>query len=257
MSTETLKRGFMRIGARLEIEEPPWLGTPRIDVRAGRFLVTFAGGEEEVGVEIVDARPRERHLLLLLREGTAKSKFLCGHDERHWFVAAIPEAARGVTGVTEAIRALQPEAVRQAVARTGPADPYSRRNGAFRRQGEWFFVPVPELHVAEWLVLHDEPIMRGGGGSPHEIEYVYRRGGQTVYVSRRYPNGLTQAAYDRLSEKAGSRDDWQVFTRDPEVFARGTVRHRDHATIVLNGWHRVVMNTEHQSQAMRHVAFID
>jgi hypothetical protein len=48
-----------------------------------------------------------------------------------------------------------------------------------------------------------------------------------------------------------------MMTRDPELFARGTVRHPDHATITLHGWHRVVMNTEHQSSAMRHVVFLD
>src|SRR5262245_6337359 len=256
MTIETLKRGFRRIGARLEIADLPWFGTPRINVRDGRFVVWFTGGKNEVGVEIVDARPRDRHLLLLVRDGAAKSKFVCGHDERHWFVAAVPEEARGVTGVADAVRALQPETVREAAPRKRRASPYSRRNNAYRRQGERFFVPVPEIRVDEMSVLRDEPISRGAGGTPHVVENVYRRGGETVYVSRSRPNGISQAAYDRLSPKE-RRDNWQVMVRDPEVFARGSVRHPDHATIVLNGWHRVVMNTEHRSHAMRHVAFLD
>jgi hypothetical protein len=257
MSIETLKRGFLRIGARLEIADPPWQGTPRIDVRDGRFVVWFTGAQGEVDVEIVDARPKDRHLLLLVRNGAAKHKFVCGHDERHWFVAAVPEQARGVTGVTDAVRALQPETVQESAARKRRASPYSRRNSAFRRQGEWFFVPVPELHVNEWLVRRDEPISRGVGGTPHVVENVYRRGGETVYVSHSRTNGISQADYDRLTSKERSRESWQVMVRDSEVFARGSVRHPDHATIVLNGWHRVVMNTEHRSQAMRHVAFLD
>ena len=32
--------------------------------------------------------------------------------------------------------------------------------------------------------------------------------------------------------------------RNPEVFVRGHVRHADHATIVLHGWHRVHLNSE-------------
>ena len=52
-----------------------------------------------------------------------KQKFLCGHDERHWFVAAVPEDARGVTGVVAAKAALQPALVRTAVGRTRPKDP--------------------------------------------------------------------------------------------------------------------------------------
>ena len=79
---------------------------PRIDIRLdGRgeyFDLRFAGGEGVVELEVIDARPRDRHLLPLARIGEDKSKFLCGHDERHWFVAAIPEAARGVTGVVAA-----------------------------------------------------------------------------------------------------------------------------------------------------------
>ena len=45
--------------------------------------------------------------------------------------------------------------------------------------------------------------------------------------------------------------------RDPEVFAKGAIRHPDHATIRLAGWHRVLMNTEHRSRAKLHVTFID
>jgi hypothetical protein len=50
---------------------------------------------------------------------------------------------------------------------------------------------------------------------------------------------------------------WVVQRRNPLVSVRGKVRHADHKTIVLCGWHQVLMNTETQSVAMRHVAFID
>jgi hypothetical protein len=36
---------------------------------------------------------------------------------------------------------------------------------------------------------------------------------------------------------------------------KGRIRHADHATIALHGWHRVLMNTEGQSKAMKNVAF--
>jgi hypothetical protein len=74
-------------------------------------------------------------LLLLVRDGREKSKFLLGHDERHWFVAAVPESARGVSGIASAMRALQPELVQVAVARERPRDPFRRKNRAYRRQG--------------------------------------------------------------------------------------------------------------------------
>lgn len=45
--------------------------------------------------------------------------------------------------------------------------------------------------------------------------------------------------------------------RDMAIFARGTVRHSDHATITLPFWHRVLMNTETQTRTMAKVAFLD
>jgi hypothetical protein len=45
--------------------------------------------------------------------------------------------------------------------------------------------------------------------------------------------------------------------READVFAKGAVRHPDHATVVLRGWHRVAMNTEQAARAMRHVGFLD
>jgi hypothetical protein len=35
------------------------------------------------------------------------------------------------------------------------------------------------------------------------------------------------------------------------------ITHPDHATIRLDGWHRVEMNTENRSRAMASVAFLD
>jgi hypothetical protein len=71
-------------------------------VRGEFFDVRFTGGGRPVELEVVDVDRNDRHLLLLVRDGEEKSKFLCGHDERHWFVAAVPEDARGVTGVAAA-----------------------------------------------------------------------------------------------------------------------------------------------------------
>ena len=39
--------------------------------------------------------------------------------------------------------------------------------------------------------------------------------------------------------------------RNAGVYVRGKVRHADHKTIVLHGWHRVLMNTEGEAKAMR------
>jgi hypothetical protein len=201
-----------------------------------------------------------RHLLLMSDQNDGKHKFLCGHDERHWFVAAVPERA-AVSSVKTAFEALKPVAVRQLETRLGvkPRKRNRRRNEAFVRQGEWFFVPMPEgTFVNERLVLRHEPIARGTG-KPHICEEVVRQGGELVYVSSQHPQGVTESQRQRLiSRRPKLRNlNWVAQRRNPTVLVRGRVRHPDHKTIILNGWHQVLMNTETQSIAMRHVAFID
>ena len=78
-----------------------------------------------------------------------------------------------------------------------------------------------------------------------------------VYISRRYPNGLSPAEYVSLSEHEKKQTVWRTMTRNPHVYVRGTVRHSDHKTIFLAGWQEVLMNTETQAVAMRNVAFLD
>jgi hypothetical protein len=209
---------------------------------------------------VLDVRPADRHLLLMVRERGEKPKFLCGHDERHWFVAALPESA-SVGTVRAAKEALKPAEVRTAQARKGLGAEAGnrRRNAAFRRQGEWFFIPAPDLKVDEALVLRDEPLTRGNGGKPHRCEFCYREGGETVYVCARHPNGVSAARFQRiLADNPKAKGwGWQPMRRNPGVYVRGRIRHADHKTIVLHGWHRVLMNTEHQARAMRNVAFLD
>jgi hypothetical protein len=203
MHTEVLERRFAEIGARVKVEEGPWLGVPQIDVRVDRrgeyFDFLFVGGEREVELQVVDADRADRHLLLLVRDGEAKSKFLCGHDERHWFVAAVPESARGVTGIASAKAALQPTLVRLEAGRLKRQDRFRRRNAPYVRQGEWFFVPTPWLQPEPAFVLRNEPLIRGFGKA-HVMELAYRTGGEVVYVNGRNPQGITEARFRRLPE---------------------------------------------------------
>ena len=268
MDTNLLDIKFSRIGARLKVADHPTRssrtsGVISLDVqsdRRGEFfeIVCQPGAEAEVAV--LDVQPADRHLLLLVREGKDKSKFLCGHDERHWFVAGLPESAP-VGTVRQAKEALKPAEVLTAQAgQSLKAKARNRRkNAAFVRQGEWFFLPAAGMAVDEKLVLRDEPLTRGNGGKPHWAEFCYRTGGETVYVCSRHPNGVTEAQYKSIvggNPKAKGWG-WRTMRRNPGVYVRGRVRHADHATITLNGWHQVVMNTEGQSKAMRNVAFLD
>ena len=112
--------------------------------------------------------------------------------------------------------------------------------------------------VDEKLVLRNEPLRRGSG-KPHLVEELYRSGGETVHVCRQHPNGVTPDVYRSILQHNpdATRWGWQAMRRNPGVYARGTVRHSDHATITLPFWHRVQMNTETQSRTMANVAFLD
>jgi hypothetical protein len=268
MDTNLLDTKFARIGARLKVADRPTRGHPQtaavsLDVkfdRHGEFFEITRPAMLRAELDILDVQPNDRHLLLLIRDRGEKSKFLCGHDERHWFVAGIPEAA-AVGTVRQAKEALKPREVRAAQAQHG-LDARSvnrRKNAAFVRQGEWFFLPAPELVVDEKLVLRWEPLRRGNGGKPHWTESCYRTGGESVFVCRQHPNGVPAATYQKiLARKPTAKTwNWRAMRRNPGVYVRGRVRHADHATITLNGWHRVLMNTEGESKAMRNVAFLD
>ena len=119
-------------------------------------------------------------------------------------------------------------------------------------------MPEPALQVDEQFVHRNEPLRRGSG-KPHLVEQLYRTGGETVHVCSRHPNGVTAKEYRGLllANPKAAQWGWRVMSRNPGVYARGTVRHRDHDTITLPFWHCVVMNTETQSRTMANVAFLD
>lgn len=249
---------FQKIGARVKLMADP-MAALRIDIRRdrqGEFFELRHGTATRV--RVLDVRPHDAHLLLMAGpENGTGSKFMCGHDERSWFVAAVPEAARANT-VQDAKDALKPAEVWDSIRqfRVPMRHRDRRKTKAFLRQGEWFFLPRPAVNVAANLVLGNEPIRRGGG-KPHVCQFLYRRGGQQVHVCPRFPNGLTQAEFKALSQIERDKHQWRLMTRDARVFVKGKIRHPDHATIRLPCWHQVVMNTETRARAMREVAFLD
>lgn len=246
----------------------PWQRGPEpfaLDVkrdRRGEYFEVVV--PKDSSVEVQHKVPADRHLLLLVRTDGRKAKYLCGHDERHWFAAAIPESAP-VGTVHQAKEALQPVAVRERAVALPRKERLARHNTAYMRQGEWFFTPLDaeaDSAVDPKMIMREEPLTRGRG-KPHVAQYLYRWGGETVYVggttwtgSRLTPRTLSQAEFDALSERERKLH-WRVMRRDAEVLVKGTIRHPDHATLLLQGWHRVVPNTEQQALAMRQLAFLD
>jgi hypothetical protein len=266
---QLLSDKFERIGARLKVDasvahKERILVDVRRD-RKGEFFLVRAREVERLRLEAIDVRPHERHLLLLAADrdpaadrSLPKQKFLCGHDERAWFVAAVPER-RSASGVRSAMEALKPWPVlrSQEWHRVRFEDRNRRRNAGFFRQGEWFFVPEPRVVVNASAVLRNEPLQRTGG-KPHWAEFAYRTGGELVYFSPSRNAAITAWQHQRRHRLVGSGpDDWRPMRRNSQVLVTGQVSHPDHKTIHLRGWHRVVMNTEHESEAMRFVAFLD
>jgi hypothetical protein len=276
MNAKQIESRFSEMGARLKVREIPsrwtmgerqWLNPVdyAMDIqrdRNGEFFELRVPTHLSDAVEatVLQIEPKQRHLLLLVRKTAEKpqlDRFLCGHDEREWFVAAVPG---GASSVRQAMDRLQPPQVREALARSDVSSRkrYARKNRAFRRQGEWFFVPEPSLVVNENFILRNEPLRRGAG-KPHLVEQLHRNGGEVVHVCGKHPNGITEKEYRQLvqSNPKAACWGWRVMRRNPGVYARGTVRHSDHATIMLPFWHRVLMNTENQSRTMANVAFLD
>ena len=254
MDTKALKSRFARIGADLRVRQAaqlhPWRRPSDYSIgvtKTGKgecFDLVLA--RDDLEIRVVDADALGRHLLLLVkgRLPSQRSKFLCGHDERHWFIATVDAA---VNSVGQAKESLKPRAVRTRQDQAGvkAKSRNRRRNKAFIRQGEWVFVPVPDLEVDERLVLHDEPIRRGSG-KPHMVEFLYRLGGVAVRVSTEYPNGLTEAEFADLMQREPHKAHlvWRNMIREPDAFARGRIRHPDHKTVLLGGWHQILPNTE-------------
>jgi len=77
-----------------------------------------------------------------------------------------------------------------------------------------------------------------------------------VFVSAKYPGGLNAARYNALSGQE-RKQGFRMMKRDAAVYVRGEVSHPDHRTVYLESWHRVFMNTENRSMAMRNLAFLD
>lgn len=121
MNTQALTRQFVAIGAQLDVTvwTPQQMRVFRpiavsedftLDIarRKGRevfSLLLHPDAVDALELLAVDVQPKQRHLLLLakpLDESGEKRKFLCGHDERHWFVAGIPKAD-GISRVSDAM----------------------------------------------------------------------------------------------------------------------------------------------------------
>src|ERR1041385_6203519 len=138
MDTTLLSKKFELMGARVQISHFQAgrfdSERDRIDIKSdrnGEYFDIRIAEVDQVDYEVIDVRPDVRHLLLMARREFGKFKFLCGHDERHWFVCAVP--GDSVSNVVNAMEALQPREVKRVVNRRVKRvkDRLRRRNKAF------------------------------------------------------------------------------------------------------------------------------
>jgi hypothetical protein len=147
---------------------------------------------------------KEWETQVLIERTTPESlrRYLCGLDERHYFVAQV----QGGTTVRDAHRLLKPDAVREA-----------ERGGSGRlvRQGEWFFMPLKaeELQLLVGELKRKPHLVRrrvslGGNGRPHVADAVVVLDAERVYArgAVRHPDHKTLV----LSE-------WRRVHRNTEV----------------------------------------
>jgi hypothetical protein len=264
-----IEQKFEQMGARVKVVKPfpNFRGeyptrSLSLDVQKDKKGTFFQiRKSDDVEVQVLDVRPDERHLLVMARipddrphRPDTKPKFLCGHDERDWFVAGISQGT-AVSSVSTAMEALKPREVLevQSQKKMKGKDKKRRKTEAYIRQGEWFFVRATDLQVDESLILKNEPLRRGAG-KPHMAEFAYRRGGEAVWFHAVYAkNGISPAIFKKLDEEKRKSPGWRSMVRDAEVFVKGTIRHADHKTVCLDGWYRVLPNSE----SRRNVAFLD
>lgn len=265
-----IKAAFKRIGSEVVITrfgrdyaEPD----VRIDVQRPRVGVSQSNIEQfrirresYVDLRVLDIDRGDQHLLLMAKVGADRDdrfKFLCGKDESHFFAAGVPLNAKSVI---DAKTLLMPQPVRE-LAKSLPLDErFKRYNRAFKRQGEWFFVPeeFPKGEAFNSPILKNEPIRRGRSRA-HYCQFLRWTGGVSVLVHRRLaPNGLTDSEWRKRHNKLETGFDdmtgWTWMRRGAMVYAKGTITAPDHHALKLDTWHRVYQNNEVMTEAM---AFLD
>ena len=203
----------------------------------GEKFILFVDNHERI--KILSYRPETRHVVLAVESSPGiLDRLLCGHDEREYFIANLPSDAQ-ITTVEQAIESLKRVPVTHA----------ERRGEKVLRQGEWDFIPAPEDFSEEGKVIsQNEPLVRRvsgrAHGTPHIAQEAIREGRRTVEVGT--------GRFDKEGNEL-----MRVMTEVDNLYVRGTIRHPDHKTLKLQGWHHVVMNREFEGRWNAGVTFLD
>jgi hypothetical protein len=282
MSVTAVANKFKEMGARAKIWDVSDIKTTLpfiIDIKKdkqGEFFDIKVKREVELIVQ--DIQKKDRHLLLVTRNMAIRNRsnkpevgrYLCGHDERNWFVSAI---STGASLVVQAKEGLKPTILRQVEAKEGIRSKVAQKrhrklNSGLKihRQGEFMFMPDNSFMPSDIAIIRNEPLRRGTigrAGNPHTAQYMYRSGGESVWTTTEYntkasAQGLTEGEYRQAVKKdrKAAKAHWTQQRRDANVWVKGKITHKDHATLDLgNVWHKVYVNTENSRTGA--VAFFD
>jgi len=267
MDNINVTKKFIEIGARVKIfpamdygyrKDPDLAIDIRRDKEGEYFKIT---ARKSLELNAIDVQKKDRHLLLHAKlAGNPRAKFLCGHDERHWFSCAVPESA-GVSTVFQAKQALKPQELQRLESIEGISKKvihkHSKKLDSGRkvpRQGEFFFIQDSSFEPPKNAIVYKREPMRGGGLNIHTAEFLYRTGGIPVMVKGR--SIISPGEFEKLdiSKKHG----YMPMMQNPTVYVKGNITHPQHSTVRLGSmWHKVLLNTENMSFAKRSVMFLD
>jgi hypothetical protein len=255
---------FQRVGARARLRSidgsrPGSAQLPMaIDVAVDELGEFFdIQHKPNVWVSALDTRPSQRHLVLRAGNSWGIDNFLCGHDEFHWFVAALSNYPN-ISTVAAAKEALKPDRIARVEHRLRYSTS-NRRNDVFLRQGEWFFMPFRHASIDPRRVVCGGELVRGAGSKPHRCDYLCEDG-EREYECPRFPKlAFFESEYRHIlrTRRKAKQWKWRQLPYHPVVYAKGWIRHTDHSPMYLDVWHRVEKNREADSLNMSRLVYRD
>jgi hypothetical protein len=165
--------------------------------RAGTVVLRYT--KETSNLHVFD-----RHYRTTFEEYTEETAdYLCGFDERSYFVSELP---RLVTSVDDAYTALLPQEVQGAY---------------YLRQGEWFFVETDYKALLETMCKERFPLLADLPRKPFSISYsAFKRITETK-------------ALPRTTDRSNQHTVTYLLERNGDLYAAGTVRHPEHRMLKL------------------------
>ena len=182
--------------------------------------------------------------------GDKKIKFLFDIDRKEIdnkifnpFLVQVPENGTPITSINQAYDCLMPDEVKEAIA-----------NGKHvKRQGEWFFIPTEINPLSDIAELTEEQrkeyalalAIKNQGRWNNELTEML---GEDLTEKYKNIGNIPESSVKRMQLKAGKNRPNHAekgINTGGKSYVKGKVEHsgREHADIVLEGWHIALPNT--------------